>query len=141
VTRRLYFDNAATSFPKPPQVLEAMTDYATRLGASPGRGAYAEAREAGQLMDQCRERINTLIGGADPKHVVFTLNTSDALNLAIHGLVRPGDHVIMSSPHGWTTTPCCVLSMSWRRAARSNKHAFHATPKPASSTPTIFAKR
>ena len=88
--RRLYLDNAATSFPKPPAVLDAMTRYATELGASPGRGAYAEAREAGELLYQCRERINTLIHGESPDHIVFTLNTSDALNLAIHGLVHAG---------------------------------------------------
>ncbi|MEM9882222.1 MAG: aminotransferase class V-fold PLP-dependent enzyme [Planctomycetota bacterium] len=88
-TRRFYLDNAATSFPKPPCVLEAMTRFATELGASPGRGAYAEAREATGLFNQCRQRINTLIGGASPDHVVFTLNTTDALNLAIHGLIHP----------------------------------------------------
>ncbi len=92
--RRLYMDNAATSFPKPPAVHEAMMHFATQLGASPGRGAYAEAREAGRLMQVCRERINTLIGGENPEHVVFTLNTTDGLNLAIRGLVRPGDHMI-----------------------------------------------
>jgi cysteine desulfurase / selenocysteine lyase len=92
--RRLYMDNAATSFPKPPAVHEAMTDFATRLGASPGRGAYAEAREAGRLMHVCRERINSLIGGESPEHVVFTLNTTDGLNIAIRGLARPGDHMI-----------------------------------------------
>lgn len=88
-TRRLYLDNAATSFPKPPCVLEAMNHYATELGASPGRGAYAEARATGDLLTQCRQRINTLINGESADHVVFTLNTSDALNLAIHGLVHP----------------------------------------------------
>lgn len=94
MSRRLYMDNAATSFPKPPAVLGAMSDFATRLGASPGRGAYAEAREAGDLVQRCRERINTLIGGEDPAHVVFTLNTTDALNMAIRGVVRPGDHLV-----------------------------------------------
>lgn len=90
-------DNAATSFPKPPAVLEAMTDYATRIGASAGRGAYAEAREAGELIDQCRQRLNQLIGGEDPNHIIFTLNTTDALNMAIRGLVHAGTlpgHVI-----------------------------------------------
>ncbi|GAB4544036.1 MAG: aminotransferase class V-fold PLP-dependent enzyme [Phycisphaerales bacterium] len=94
--RRLYLDNAATSFPKPRAVTEAMTHFATRLGASPGRGAYAESREAAELMWRCRERINTLINGESPEHVVFTLNTSDALNLAIRGLLdgRPRAHVV-----------------------------------------------
>lgn len=94
MTRRIYMDNAATSFPKPPAVTQAMTDYATKLGASPGRGAYAEAQESGRLMNACRQRINTLINGENPDHVVFTLNTSDALNLGIRGMLRPGDHVI-----------------------------------------------
>ena len=92
--KRIYMDNAATSFPKPRGVLEAMQHYATELGASPGRGAYAESRETGRLMEQCRERINTLMNGESPRHVVFTLNTTDALNMAIRGLVRPGDHVV-----------------------------------------------
>lgn len=87
MAQRLYMDNAATSFPKPDAVLEAMREYATELGASAGRGAYAEAQEVGRRMQQCRERINQLIHGEDPSHIVFTLNTTDALNLAIHGLV------------------------------------------------------
>jgi cysteine desulfurase/selenocysteine lyase len=90
--RRLYFDNAATSSPKPESVLRAMADYATRLGGSPGRGAYNESREAGELMWRCRERINTLINGESPSHVIFALNTSDALNLAIKGLLQPYVH-------------------------------------------------
>jgi len=91
---RLYLDNAATSFPKPAVVGEAMARYATELGASPGRGAYAEAKQAGKLVLQCRQRINTLINGQNPLHIVFTLNTTDALNMAIHGLVREADHVV-----------------------------------------------
>ena len=87
-------DNAATSFPKPPCVHGAMTDYATRLGASPGRGGYAESIESGRLLGACRQRINTLINGENPDHVIFTLNCSDALNLAIRGVLQPGDHVV-----------------------------------------------
>lgn len=94
MTGRLYLDNSATSFPKPPGVLAAMTRYATELGASPGRGAYAEAQEAGALLQRCRERIVALIHGAAPEQVIFTLNASDALNLALRGLLRAGDHVV-----------------------------------------------
>jgi len=85
--QRIYMDNAATSFPKPKQVHEAMMRFATQLGASPGRGAYAEAREAGELMNRCRDRISRLINGENADHVVFTLNTTDALNIAIRGIV------------------------------------------------------
>jgi len=94
VSRRIYLDNAATSFPKPPGVIAAMTRFANDIGASPGRGAYAESREAGQLLETCRERLRALLGGQSSAHVIFTLNASDALNLAIHGLLNPGDHAI-----------------------------------------------
>jgi len=87
-------DNAATSFPKPKAVHEAMMRYARVLGASPGRGSYAESIESGQIITQCRQAINELINGQEPNNVIFTLNCSDALNIAIKGVVRPGDHVI-----------------------------------------------
>jgi cysteine desulfurase family protein len=85
--RRLYLDNAATSFPKPRQVLDAMVRYATDLGASAGRGGYREALETGSLITQCRRRLNKLFHGEKFEHFIFTLNCSDALNLAIKGLV------------------------------------------------------
>jgi cysteine desulfurase family protein len=85
---RLYLDNAATSFPKPPCVHEAMTRYATQVGGTAGRGTYFEAREGGRIIRDCRRRICTLINGQNPDHVVFTLNTTDALNLAINGLIQ-----------------------------------------------------
>jgi cysteine desulfurase family protein len=94
VNRRLYFDNAATSFPKPPEVLAAMVDYATKIGASAGRGAYAEARASAEVLRVCRERLNTLFHGENPNHFIFTLNCTDALNLGIQGILRPGDHAI-----------------------------------------------
>ncbi len=88
-SRRIYLDNAATSFPKPPAVYDAMARYATELGASAGRGAYQEAVETGALIFECRRRLNRLFNGERPEHFVFTLNCSDALNLAIKGLVDP----------------------------------------------------
>ena len=90
--RRLYMDNAATSFPKPASVLAAMTRYATELGASPGRGAYAEALESAAILTDCRRRLNQLFHGERPEHFIFTLNCSDALNLAIKGLIDPNGH-------------------------------------------------
>lgn len=83
---RIYLDNAATSFPKPPQVTDAMVRYAQTIGA-PARGVYAEVKQAQALVDDCRRALAKLIGGSSPKHVIFTLNTTDAMNLAIHGLV------------------------------------------------------
>jgi cysteine desulfurase/selenocysteine lyase len=87
--RRLYMDNAATSFPKPRAVMEEMTRYAQDLGASAGRGAYTEAMETGALIGECRRRLNTLFHGQNPNHFIFTLNCSDGLNLAIKGLIDP----------------------------------------------------
>src|SRR5207302_7156205 len=79
----------ATSFPKPTAVHAAMARYATDLGASAGRGAYQEAVEAGGLIAECRRRLSRLFHGERPEHFVFTLNCSDALNLAIKGLIDP----------------------------------------------------
>src|SRR3954462_3137817 len=93
--RRLYCDNAATSFPKPPEVLQAMVRYATEIGASAGRGGYAEAQASRAVLNTCRERLNTLFNGENPYHFIFTLNCSDATNLGIKGVLRHcgGGHV------------------------------------------------
>jgi cysteine desulfurase family protein len=80
-------DNAATSFPKPLTVTDSMVRYARELGASAGRGAYAEAMETGGLIADCRRRLDRLFHGQNPDHFIFTLNCSDALNLAIKGLI------------------------------------------------------
>jgi cysteine desulfurase family protein len=104
--RRLYLDNAATSFPKPRAVHEAMARYATDLGASAGRGAYHEAVETGHQITTCRHRLNDLFNGQDPNHIIFTLNCSDALNLAIKGLLYPSSlrpSVASSLPHAICT--------------------------------------
>jgi cysteine desulfurase/selenocysteine lyase len=90
--RRLYLDNAATSFPKPKTVIDAMVRYAGELGASAGRGAYREAVETGALITECRRRLNRLFHGERPEQFVFTLNCSDGLNLAIKGLIDPRGH-------------------------------------------------
>jgi cysteine desulfurase family protein len=93
---RLYFDNAATSWPKPETVYRAVDDYQRRLGAPAGRGAYAEASDTERIVASCRKKIARLIGAADPSRVVFTGNGTDSLNLALHGFLRPGDHVVTS---------------------------------------------
>ena len=93
-TPRSYFDNAATSFPKPPGVSDAVRDYIENIGASAGRGAYREAVESGRVLDQCRAALRTLFGCRAEDHVVFTLNGSDALNIALKSLLKSGDHVV-----------------------------------------------
>jgi len=92
-----YLDNAATSWPKPTQVLEAMANFASHIGANPGRSGHRLSVEAGRLICDARDTIAKLFNLEDPMHVVFGLNATDGLNLAIRGTVTTGDHVITSS--------------------------------------------
>ncbi len=92
----VYLDNAATSHPKPPSVRAAMLRFMDEVHASAGRGAYAEARAAGLLLDQVRLSLATLLEVSAPERILFTLNCSDALNLGLKGLLRPGDRVVTS---------------------------------------------
>lgn len=91
---RIYLDNAATSWPKPETVYRAVDDYQRRLGAPAGRGAYTEAAETERLVLSCRKKIADLINLGDPHRIIFTQNGTDSLNLALHGLLRSGDHVV-----------------------------------------------
>ncbi len=100
---RTYLDNAATSFPKPPCVAEAMSRFASGVGASPGRGAYAESLEAAAILARGRRAIARLLNADDPNRIIFTLNCSDALNLAIKGLVRHAARTRRTTPHVVTT--------------------------------------
>jgi cysteine desulfurase family protein len=94
MSRRIYLDNAATSFPKPDCVLEATREYWEAIGASAGRGTYAEAIETGNLILRCRTDIARLIHAERPESIVFGLNCTEGLNLAIKGLLKPGDHAV-----------------------------------------------
>jgi cysteine desulfurase family protein len=93
----IYFDNAATSWPKPPCVAEAMTQYMAEVGASPGRSGHRLAVEAARRLYDAREAVADLFHAPDPLRVVFGANVTEALNLALNGLLRPGDHVITGS--------------------------------------------
>jgi len=91
---RIYLDNSATSWPKPNAVYDAVDRYQRQLGASAGRGAYQSAQQASRLVAETRAACARLLGIADPHQLIFTANGTAALNLAIHGLLNPGDHVI-----------------------------------------------
>lgn len=93
----IYFDNAATSWPKPPCVAEAMTHYMSEIGASPGRSGHRLAIEAARVVYGAREAVAELFHAPDPLRVVFGANVTEALNLALNGLLQPGDHVITGS--------------------------------------------
>ena len=92
--RIVYLDNAATTFPKPPGVLQGMVETYARIGVSPGRGNHDLATQAGDLVDATRARVARFFGAPDPTRVIFGANATDALNTVIGGLVRPGDHVV-----------------------------------------------
>lgn len=93
----LYLDNAATSWPKPPGVAHAMHSFLDEVGANPGRSGHRLSIEAARIVFAAREATAALFSAPDPLRVVFGLNISDAINLALHGLLRPGDHVVTSS--------------------------------------------
>ena len=93
----IYFDNAATSWPKPAAVLEAMSYFMTAVGANPGRSAHRLSIEAGRIVYDTRETLAQLFNVANPLYIVFGLNATEALNLALNGVLRSGDHVVTSS--------------------------------------------
>ena len=92
----IYFDSAATTLQKPPAVSNAVAQ-AVRSCASPGRGDYPAARRAEEILFRCRTELAELFDVPGPERVVFTLNATHALNLAIRSLVHPGDRVVTSS--------------------------------------------
>ena len=93
----IYVDSAATSWPKPPEVAEAMVRFMDEVGANPGRSGHRLSVEAGRIVYAAREAVARLLNAPDPLRIVFGLNVTEALNLALRGLLRSGDHVITSS--------------------------------------------
>ena len=94
----IYLDNAATSYPKPPQVIRAMAGTLEKLGANPGRGGHHLAVCAGRVVQRCREELAELTGIRQPARVIFTHSCTESLNLAISGTLHEGDEVLCS--HG-----------------------------------------
>ena len=92
----VYLDNAATSFPKPEEVYDAVDDYNRNAGVAVGRGAYQQAFETQGVVDRCRKRAAELFGAESLERIIFTFNGTDSLNLAIQGILRAGDHVVTS---------------------------------------------
>lgn len=95
--QRIYLDNAATSWPKPVAVYDAMDRYHRELGAPAGRSGYREAAEVDRMIVACRNRLAALIGADRSDRVVFTTSGTDSLNLALHGVLKPGDHVVTTA--------------------------------------------
>ena len=95
--KTIYLDNAATSFPKPPQVTEAMIHYMNEVGANPGRSGHQLSIEASRIVQHTRERLAALFNITDPKRIAFTMNITESLNTVIYGFLNAGDHVIISA--------------------------------------------
>jgi len=109
----IYFDNAATSFPKPQKVTEAVVNYMTNIGANPGRSGHELSQQAGKIVFNTRKSIAKLFGIKNPMKVIFTSNATDALNLAIQGSIKNGSHVITSSmEHNSVIRPLNTLEKS-----------------------------
>lgn len=109
----IYFDNAATSWPKPPGVAEAMMHYLSEIGASPGRSGHRMALEAGRLVLKARENLAELFNVVDPGRIIFTKNITEALNTALLGLLEVGDRVITTAvEHNSVMRPLRWLEMN-----------------------------
>lgn len=92
----IYFDNAATTWPKPPGVLQVMRGDASRYGANPGRGGYPMAGESDRRLYECRSRAAAFFGLRQPECLVYTPGCTWSVNTVLNGCLKPGDHVIIS---------------------------------------------
>lgn len=93
----IYLDNAATSFPKPPGVSQAMMHFMGAVGANPGRSGHPLSLEASRIVHRTRESLAELFHIQDPARIVFTLNVTESLNMVFSGFLKPGDHVVTTA--------------------------------------------
>ena len=93
----IYLDNAATSWPKPPGVIQAMADFLERSGGNPGRSGHRLSVAAGRVVEETRDAVARLFHVENPVRVVFTHNATYAINLAVRGLLRRGDRAVVTS--------------------------------------------
>jgi cysteine desulfurase family protein len=110
-----YLDNAATSFPKPEAVYQALDHFARHSLANPGRAGHRMALEAERALDDARHLLNQHFHGEAPERFVFTMNGTDALNMAFKGVLADGDHVITSDlEHNSVSRPLRALELAGR---------------------------
>ncbi len=93
----IYFDNAATSFPKPNIVYDSILKAMKEYGANPGRSGHKLALKLGREIFKTRELISKLFNIDNPMNIVFTFNCTESLNIGIKGILKKGDHVITTS--------------------------------------------
>ena len=107
----IYLDNAATSFPKPSQVIEAVEGTLRQNAANPGRGGHQLSLQAGRLVMECRESVARFFGISDETRIAFTANATEAINLGLFGVLQPGDRVVTTSmEHNAVVRPLRELS-------------------------------
>src|SRR5579859_3180833 len=110
-----YLDNAATSFPKPEAVYQALDRFARTSLANPGRAGHKMAVAAERTLEDARHLLNQLFHGAGPERFVFTLNCTDALNMAFKGLLHEGDHVVTTDlEHNSVSRPLRKMELDGR---------------------------
>src|SRR6266849_9023937 len=111
----IYLDNAATSFPKPESVYQALDRFARQDLANPGRAGHKMALAAERALDDARHLLNQLFHGEAPERFVFTLNCTDALNMAFKGVLAQGDHVITTDlEHNSVSRPLRAMELAKR---------------------------
>src|SRR5437773_10037133 len=111
----IYLDNAATSFPKPESVYQALDRFARSDLANPGRAGHKMALAAERALDDCRHLLNQLFHGKEPERFIFTLNCTDALNMAFKGVLAEGDHVITTDlEHNSVSRPLRAMELAGR---------------------------
>src|SRR5260370_40540680 len=111
----IYFDNAATSFPKPEAVYQALDPCARQSLANPGRAGHKMALAAERALDDCRHLLNQFFHGEGPERFVFTLNCTDGLNMAFKGVLADGDHVITTDlEHNSVSRPLRKMELDGR---------------------------
>jgi cysteine desulfurase / selenocysteine lyase len=109
----IYLDNAATSFPKPESVYQTLDRFARSDLANPGRAGHKMALAAERVLDDCRHLLNQLFHGEGPDRFIFTLNCTDALNMAFKGVLSPGDHVITTDlEHNSVSRPLRAMELA-----------------------------
>lgn len=112
MSKLIYLDNGATSFPKPEEVYQYMDSFFRNFGVNPGRSGYDLCLEAGEVVEATRKMLTGFFNGTDPNRLCFGYNSTDALNLIIFGMLKPGDHAISTTiEHNSVLRPLYHLSL------------------------------
>ena len=127
--KMIYFDNAATSWPKPPETKKEMLRAAERYGANPGRGGYSFAKETSAYMESARKEIADFLGVIPSRHLVFTSGNTESANIVIKSCLKPGDHALCTSMEH---------NAVYRPLKEMEKRGVELTEVPYSSDQEIF---